>query len=127
MVTKELKIINIISKLFTKEYHENQGHNVGFFLTILLSIVIYSFIQEIKKNNNYTQYKWIEPILYGLIIIGSNIYYFYNIQEKDENVKKVIRSRYSKMLFTPLFLITIKFIISIIYPNFFSFENKSLI
>ena len=25
MVNKELKFINIISKLFTKEYHENQG------------------------------------------------------------------------------------------------------
>ena len=105
MVTKELKIINIISKLFTKEYHENQGHNVGFFLTTVWSFVIYSFVQEIKKNNTYTQYKWIEPILYGLIVIVSNIYYFYNIREKDENVKKVIRSRYSKMLFIPLFLL----------------------
>ena len=125
MVTKELKIINIISKLFTKEYHENQGHNVGFFLTTVWSFVIYSFVQEIKKNNTYTQYKWIEPILYGLIVIVSNIYYFYNIREKDENVKKVIRSRYSKMLFIPLFLLTIKFIISIANPTFFSFENKS--
>ncbi len=125
MVTKELKLINTISKLFTKEYHENQGHNVGFFLTTVWSFVIYSFVQEIKNKNTYTQYKWIEPILYGLIVIVSNIYYFYNIREKDENVKKVIRSRYSKMLFIPLFLLTIKLIISIANPTFFSFENKS--
>lgn len=125
MVTKELKLINTIAKLFTKEYHENEGHNVGFFLTTVWSFVIYSFVQEIKNKNTYTQYKWIEPILYGLIVIVSNIYYFYNIREKDENVKKVIRSRYSKMLFIPLFLLTIKFIISIANPNFFSYENKS--
>jgi hypothetical protein len=126
MVTKELKLINTITKLFTKKYHEDEGHKVGFFFTTVWLFVIYLYVKEIKEKNTYTQYKWIEPILYGFIVIGSNLYYFYNVQEKDENKKKVIRSRYSKMLFIPLFLIPIKFIISIAYPNFFSFENKIL-
>jgi hypothetical protein len=44
IVTKELKIINIISKLFTKKYHENQ--------VLLSKDIMLDFFNYIIVNSN---------------------------------------------------------------------------
>ena len=89
----------------------NSTSNFFSYIFSCLSIIIIFMLSAAIKSSNKPLYYWIGPFLLGSLVIGSNIWNIYNLNEIDEDKKERNNMIYFNLIMSPYYLTLIGMVV----------------